>query len=540
MAWYESNGNSGGSLELKSASGDIATFETNLAAPLQSVIVDVVASQASGTPTPSTPLPISGYTEANITRCGVNLLHVNSRIDATGAQVHYTSDDNYIYLNGTKSGDGYADLVNLTITLPVGTYYLKAFAISGTTSNTVELYAYDGSNNITGNLFASERTLTLAEPQTFRFRFAVWADGTVLTDYKVGIVVTTASGISAFTPYNGQTYTVEFGQTVYGGVLDVTRGKLTVTWAKKPFADLVGVGGWNRTGSGIFYIYPLSNAFSNFKSPFTDNPKSTHFNYQTSGTLQNGCFRCSDALYFVKDDEPNIASMKTWLANTDGFFTYELATPFDIDLTPVQIRALVGVNNVFADCGSSAVEFVNKASDETAMICSTGGQSITLPVKASEHLTFKFDLYFLYGNGDFCLMADVWSGSGWLVHTRYWDLAFRYDAGGGSHVFPITPYTKKSIEVNTFDGTLIIDGNVKTTGHTVSYTSGEYIRMFGMNASNSCMASVGVVDVYKDDVLYMHLVPKKDENTGAGYYYDTIGGQSYYSETANPLVYAEM
>ena len=50
---------------------DICTFETTLAEPLQSVIVNVLATGGNGTP--DNPNPINGYTEANITRCGVNL-----------------------------------------------------------------------------------------------------------------------------------------------------------------------------------------------------------------------------------------------------------------------------------------------------------------------------------------------------------------------------------------------------------------------------------------------------------------------------------
>ena len=181
-----------------------------------------------------------------------------------------------------------------------------------------------------------------------------------------------------------------------------------------------------------------------------------------------------------------------------------------------------------------------RGNEKIKQLGSTGSQSITLPVKASEHLKFEFELYHLYGSGDFCFFADIWSGTGWLVHTRQWDIGYRYSNSSGSEIYSITPYTKKIVEITTYDGTLIVDGVVKTTGHTVSYTSGENIKMFGMNSSNSCCATVGTTKIYKDNVLYMCLVPMKDETTGAGYYYDTINRQSYYSTTNSPLIYAEM
>lgn len=40
------------------------------------------------------------------------------------------------------------------------------------------------------------------------------------------------------------------------------------------------------------------------------------------------------------------------------YLCYELATPFDIDLTPVQINALLGVNNVYNDTnGNTEVKY---------------------------------------------------------------------------------------------------------------------------------------------------------------------------------------
>ena len=184
-------------------------------------------------------------------------------------------------------------------------------------------------------------------------------------------------------------------------------------------------------------------------------------------------------------------------------------------------------------------------SEKVRLLCSTGTQQIVLPVKASEQLVFKFDLYTYMGynqggGGDYCFLADIWSGGGWLVHTRsQWEFAFRYDNSSGSHIYPITPFVKKSIEVNTIDGGLKIDGVTKSSGHTVSYTSGANINMFGMSSGYGSIVSVSDMKIYKDGSLYMNMIPMKDTETDAGYYYDTIGGQSYYS-LRDPLIYAEI
>ena len=55
------------------ASGSIANFETDLEVPLVTGKFGIVAQQESGTPTPSSPKAISGYTGMDITRCNNNI-----------------------------------------------------------------------------------------------------------------------------------------------------------------------------------------------------------------------------------------------------------------------------------------------------------------------------------------------------------------------------------------------------------------------------------------------------------------------------------
>ena len=146
---------------------------------------------------------LHGYDKPWSGGAGRNLLSVGGRVNQTTAGVRYTSDDNYIILNGTKNGGGYATMGNLTLTLPAGTYYAKAFIVGGTSSTgDVSLYANDGTSDISSSLIGSERTITLESETTLQFRFAVWNDGTVFTNYTVGIVISKTSGIDKFYPYS--------------------------------------------------------------------------------------------------------------------------------------------------------------------------------------------------------------------------------------------------------------------------------------------------------------------------------------------------
>lgn len=172
-------------------------------------------------------------------------------------------------------------------------------------------------------------------------------------------------------------------------------------------------------------------------------------------------------------------------------------------------------------------------------LCSSGEQSITLPIKASENLIFKFDLYFSYGptNVDNLIIGDVFSTSGWLIHTRGTDLAFRWGSGSNYAVYSLIPWAKNEIEVNTTDGTLKINGVTQTTGHTVLYTSGEDIKLFGV-ASHYSLCCMGAMKVYKDGNLYMKLSPR--EINGRACYYDEIGETAYYSTTGTDLYYVDV
>lgn len=67
------------SIIYNTASGAIASFDDGAdGMPLKELAVNIEPVQAAGTPTPGTPLPISGWTGCNVTRAGKNLLDIDS------------------------------------------------------------------------------------------------------------------------------------------------------------------------------------------------------------------------------------------------------------------------------------------------------------------------------------------------------------------------------------------------------------------------------------------------------------------------------
>ena len=322
---------------------DICTFETALPEPYQSVLVNVVASGGNGTP--DNPIAINGYTEANITRCGVNVWNEETELGIIDTSTGADSPSNYNIRT-----------VGYTKVAPSTEYYAKI-----TSTGNMTLVFYDVSKGFisTKNIYKIYEGGTFTTPSNCAFiRF--FMENSYGTTYNNDISINYPSTDTTYHAYNGTTYTIAFGQTVYGGVLDVTRGKLRVTWTSLNLGSINWTYATNeahpyfyanatgkKAGREIGMLCSIYKYVAGYRSDVIAN------NYQI------GNFNQSDITIVIRnDDYSDAASFKTAM---DGvYFYYELATPIEIDLTPVQIRALVGSNNVFADCGETTVEYLDE------------------------------------------------------------------------------------------------------------------------------------------------------------------------------------
>ena len=264
-------------MPVDTVSGPIASFNTELAAPLVNVSCKVKATGGNGTP--DNPNPINGYTEANITRCGINQW-------------------NEVWELGGINGSGQPDAATTRIRsvdfiplVPNTTYYIKS-------PNYCGVYFYDDNKAfISANIYAN---VTITPPANARYlKFTPTSQ--YGTTYNNDISINYPSSDTSYHPYTGNTYTIAFGQTVYGGVLDVTRGKL------KPCIE-----------------YPSYN-----------------------GETLSGRWLSSEATY-IEGTTPPTGSQ---VVSLDDYGS-------DIDLTPEVISAVVGTNNVYSDTnGDTTVKF---------------------------------------------------------------------------------------------------------------------------------------------------------------------------------------
>ena len=150
---------------------------------------------------------------------------------------------------------------------------------------------------------------------------------------------------------NGQTFTVAFGQTVYGGVYDKS-GRLTITWAGVDIGSLA----WQVIEyQGI--SYKVSNSLtSTIKAPTasseTANIKCSIFKNVSRDELDNFnyviCIDPNKNIDIIDNDYSTAADFTTAMSGV--MLAYELATPIVIDVQAISPSAVVGTNNIISDC----------------------------------------------------------------------------------------------------------------------------------------------------------------------------------------------
>lgn len=285
--------------------------------------------------------PISGFSALNVTRTGVNLLDSstlqNLVSDYDYAEVGYrcrriqlkpntkytvkttsaTAETSPIILINNKTAVNTSPFVDLRTTSSVQTY---------TTDATGCLYIgiYPNVSDATANARIAncniEIVLGETEPTTYE-------------------------------PYNGQTATVNFGQTVYGGVADITNGKLTIT---HKVLSVDNNSALYSSGNSAYLNITDAKIVNEYASAISDKYEYNTWSGATNGdnnyfTLYQNTAWSNARLAFNRNGL-SLADFITSLTNNPIQVVYELATPIEITTTPENLTALSGqTNNVYGD-----------------------------------------------------------------------------------------------------------------------------------------------------------------------------------------------
>lgn len=310
----------------------IASYKTQLKAPIRSLKVAITAKQSgSGTPAPDNIRPINGVSECNVVRCGVNVWDEET---LNG----YYSGSNGVFVPTS----GQLCSKNFIKVLPNTTYYYKHI------STTAECIFYDKNGNFLSKV-TDRGNKTFTTPANC-YNMHIDLGSTYGSTYNHDISINYPSTDTDYHAYNGNTYTIQLGDTYYGGSLDVTNGLLTVDRGIVDMGSLNWVydSTYNRFNTTYSQIKASPAArtakiMCSVLNPITDGRPVSQVPdnsiYQgTSYSISAHDHRFTDATLFTND----VTGQK---------IVYPLKTPITVQLTPTQVEQLLGANNVFADTG---------------------------------------------------------------------------------------------------------------------------------------------------------------------------------------------
>lgn len=313
---------------------------------LKPVSVLTPVQAGSGDPSPENIRPISGWTGAELTRCGKNLA-CSAVTNTTGDGITVKRDGGselivYGVAENTIGREGFETF------LPAGTYTYSLGEIGNITRFEIAI----GDTPIT-HLFGNDSaTFTLDKPAVVKLNMIFYEGvdcGTADNPTRIKAQLEKSSYATEYAPYRGDSYAINFGQTVYGGRVDWNAGVLTVDRAMRTYDGSNYT--WkpnNGSSDKLFYLEPdgentdiLMCSHAPVKS---DVPRSE------IGVWCDPAYRYT--LHLNLGTLTDISGFAALLAASPVQIAYKLATPTTIQLTPTLIAALAGVNTVYGDGGA--------------------------------------------------------------------------------------------------------------------------------------------------------------------------------------------
>lgn len=337
------------------------------AAPLDPVInfSFTETGPAEGTKAPDNPSTITGVTQAKVTRSGKNLLKLKSvGTETSNGLTLVRNEDGTCVLSGTATANTffYINTAPWAQTKAGATYTLSGCPAGGSVSS----YRLAGIATVSGTtyyLIDYGSTFTFSRNFDAKWQLYIYVvSGTAITTpitFKPQLEL--GSAATAFEPYSGTDYTIDFGGTFYGGNVDLSAGTMTVT---QSFLTLDSATGWSAASTSYTYktIQPAAVPITNQNMSLF---KCSHFDLSTETSTANmpvnSFIARADRFVIIKTDGLSLEDFKSWLdaqklAGTPVVVTYPIAIPFTVFLTPTQIYSLSQpdpytprINTVYSD-----------------------------------------------------------------------------------------------------------------------------------------------------------------------------------------------
>lgn len=375
--------------ETKTASGEIASFDSVAVVPLTSAEVSLSPQQ-----------DLNGYDSPWPAGGGKNLFDGSAVVfnaDSTASALNGITLTKYsngtFNINGTASAE-----TRLKFTQPIAFKSGKQYAISirGIGGEGLRVIL-QGNPSSSGIQYTSEypssdwmATYSISGDCTFNYFFVDVQNGASV-NFTLSVQIEVGSSPTSWTPYSNicpisghagaelkigatyptavNTYSVTFTDQgiVYGGTVDLVTGELKVTWAAKTYN---GSEAWYPYGTQGYYI--RNNAIKKIGQTasggvgyvgailcdklktFPSNLDASFIQAKYGITGWSNLARVGENYLYIKvgtTSAVDTATVQAWLADNPITVTYVLVAPLEYTLTPQQIETLLGENNVWSDAG---------------------------------------------------------------------------------------------------------------------------------------------------------------------------------------------
>lgn len=298
--------------------------------------------------TPGNIRPITGHTAVKLWRGGKNLFKMTAESQTVNGVAFTVNDDGTVTANGTATSNvffkcGYVYYPRL------GMEYQISGSPHGNKSNTWNVYAgagYDYSND-------GRYTPTVKQNMVHIYI----APGQTMTNAVFKPMLRVAGTSAVYEPYQGEEFTADLGQTVYGGSYDWQTGVLTVD---KAFLTLSGATEFNFnnvTGNISQFYYSLAERAvvgeACVCSHYVGSAEDAY-----NGKIDKTITARGSNLWICDSSFSSAAEFSAYLAEqyangTPVQVAYPMATPVTVHLTPQEILALSGTNTLYSDTGDT-------------------------------------------------------------------------------------------------------------------------------------------------------------------------------------------
>ena len=372
--------------------------------------------------------PISGWTEVNVEQRGKNIINVNG-----------DTWDNY-NVSFPYWGHNASQIVEMVNALKPGTYTFTFHEYVDVVNNTepgtygilFRRYVNGVQLDIDARMFntavttpkelSKSVTFTLTEDDVGTFAYVYTYAGFAnhetqnrakFYDFQIELGTTA----TPYKPYTGRSITIDLGQTVYGGKLDVLSGVLTVDRAMVDLGTLNWSRHWsvNTIFSSDIVGMKLPQAFTKRNAGIISSEYAADSQFSISDSMHNMTMlrynNNGSAALFIRD--MRYTDGNDFKAAVSGVqLCYELADPIEIQLSANQINSLLGVNNIWADTGDASVSY---RADTKLYI-----EKLTQPEEDDmiADSNIVSGQYFMVGNSLYKATANIASGGQVIVGTN--------------------------------------------------------------------------------------------------------------------------